>query len=251
MYGFYNKLSTEVYDLDKPIGHSFGDIEYYSNRLKGVEGRILEPAVGTGRVMIPLIESGYQVDGMDLSADMLELCKDHCEARGIPTRLFQGSMHTMSIDEQYEAIILPAGSFLLIKNREQAMQALSNFYKHIESGGKLIIDTFLTTDFEQGRIDTSEWMTLDGDVITLDRKLVEVDFVNQFTVAHHKYEKWHRQQFVEAELERFPLKWYGVEEFKLMLKEVGFEDIVISTDYQYNVEPTNSEQTMTYEAYKK
>jgi hypothetical protein len=45
-------LATEVYELDKPIGHSFGDVEYYLRRLAGISGRILEPAVGTGRILM-------------------------------------------------------------------------------------------------------------------------------------------------------------------------------------------------------
>lgn len=75
MYNFYSKLSTEVYDLDKPIGRSFGNVEYYRERLKNVRGKILEPAVGTGRILIPLLEEGFDVDGIDYSPDMLELCR--------------------------------------------------------------------------------------------------------------------------------------------------------------------------------
>lgn len=52
----YSKLATEVYDLDKPIGHSFGDVEFYRERLKSCTGRILEPAAGTSRILIPLLE---------------------------------------------------------------------------------------------------------------------------------------------------------------------------------------------------
>ena len=48
MLGYYSKLSSEVYDLDKYIGHSFGDVEFYSDRLAWCKGNILEPGVGTG-----------------------------------------------------------------------------------------------------------------------------------------------------------------------------------------------------------
>ncbi|CAA9461369.1 MAG: SAM-dependent methyltransferase [uncultured Rubrobacteraceae bacterium] len=30
----YGRLATEVYDIDKPIGHSFGDVEFYLGRLR-------------------------------------------------------------------------------------------------------------------------------------------------------------------------------------------------------------------------
>jgi len=43
--GTYGRLATEVYDITKPIGHSFGDVEHYLQRLKSCTGRVLEPAV--------------------------------------------------------------------------------------------------------------------------------------------------------------------------------------------------------------
>ena len=251
MYSFYSQLSTEAYDLDKPIGHSFGDIEYYLERLQGVEGKILEPAVGTGRVMIPLLEAGLQMEGMDLSRDMLALCKRYCQEREVSTRLFEGSMDTMSVDTSYEAIVLPAGSFLLMKDRTVAMEALKKFYDHLQLGGRLILDLFLVTQFDKGYVDTRAWTTREDDLITLEEKLVDVDFLNQVVVSHNRYEKWQQQQLVATELERFELKWYGIEEFKMMLEAVGYEDISVSANYSYGVTPTRYDQPITFEAVKR
>ena len=61
----YGNLASQVYNLDKHIGRSFGDVEYYRERLRGSTGLILEPAVGNGRVLIPLLEAGLQVVGFD------------------------------------------------------------------------------------------------------------------------------------------------------------------------------------------
>ena len=73
MLNYYGKLSSEVYDIDKPIGHSFGDVEFYMDRLESCKGPILEPATGTGRILIPLLEKGLNVDGFDSSKDMLKI----------------------------------------------------------------------------------------------------------------------------------------------------------------------------------
>ena len=58
----YASPTAWAYDLDKPIGHSFGDVEFLLSRLKGCSGPILEPAVGTGRVLIRLLEGGHDVE---------------------------------------------------------------------------------------------------------------------------------------------------------------------------------------------
>lgn len=251
MFSYYGKLSTEVYDIDKPIGLSFGDVEYYSERLRGCEGKVLEPAVGTGRILIPLIEAGFDVDGMDCSEDMLSLCQKYCEERNMSPRLFEDNMESFSVDDRYEAIILPTGSFLLLQNREDSLKALKTFHDHLEPGGRLIVDIFMQTDFKPGTSSTRVWNTTEGDMITLEEKQVAIDHINQFTVSHMKYEKWRNKVLIQSELENFPLRWYGVEEFRTILENIGYTDIVISSDYKYDVYPTNDTETITFEAYRK
>lgn len=60
----YGRLATEVYELDKPVGRACPGLDYYARQLAGVTGRILEPACGTGRVLIPLLEAGLAVEGL-------------------------------------------------------------------------------------------------------------------------------------------------------------------------------------------
>lgn len=90
----YGRLATEVYEIDKPVGRSFGALEYYVRHLAGVTGRILEPATGTGRVLIPLLEAGFAVEGLDSSPEMLAVCRQHCRDRGLDPVLREANMTT-------------------------------------------------------------------------------------------------------------------------------------------------------------
>ena len=248
MFGYYSKLSSEVYDLDKYIGHSFGDVEFYSDRLAACKGNILEPGVGTGRILIPLLEKGLKVDGFDISEEMLKICRNNCEKRGLNPELFEGKMESVSLDSKYEAIIVPTGTFLLLHRREDSIKALKNFYNHLSNGGRLILDTFLQTDLSIDKVSTRIWESKNGDVITLENKVIEVDYINQYTISHNRYEKWCDGELIQTELERFPLRWYGIDEFKMILEQIGFEDIIISADYKYGQYPTKSSQIITFEA---
>lgn len=109
MESYYDQLSAEVYAIDKKIGHTFGDVEFYRDRLSGCTGKILEPGVGTGRILIPLLESGLDVDGLDMSAAMLAHCKENCKQRGLDARLFQGNMQSTTFKDTYDAIIIQQG----------------------------------------------------------------------------------------------------------------------------------------------
>ncbi|GIN72798.1 methyltransferase [Bacillus sp. J14TS2] len=251
----YGELCTEVYDLTKKIGQAFnGDIEYYKDRLKPAKGRILEAMVGSGRVIIPLLESGFIIDGVDSSPEMLASCQQRCEERGLMPNLYQADLKELSLPNKYEAIIIPAGSFLLIEKREDSIAALKKLFDHLQPGGRLILDLFLPDNISLEPIDKTKitpFTMPNGDTITMEDRLVEVDIFNQCKVSYLKYEKWRNGELIQTELQRFALRWYGVEEFKFVLESVGFSDVVISADFEYGKQPTNGKQEFIYEAVRK
>jgi SAM-dependent methyltransferase len=244
----YGKLATDVYDITRPIGHSFGDVEFYLKRLKSCTGRVLEPAVGTGRVMIPLMEAGLQMEGLDNSHEIVAICRARCAERGLQPVLYEGDMGSLSLPERYEAIIIPAGSFLLIERREESLGTLKRFREHLVPGGRLILDLELQTDFSVGTVSTGTVETPRGETITVESKVVEVNFLEQYSVSHMRYEKWREGELLQTEMQRFALRWYGLEEFELILKSLGFSEMVVSADYEYGKRPTRADQTFAYEA---
>ncbi|MCR8846419.1 class I SAM-dependent methyltransferase [Paenibacillus sp. SC116] len=253
-FSYYGELCTEVYELTKPVGHSIGgDIEFYQQKLAACKGRILEVMVGSGRVMIPLLEAGLTVDGTDYSPEMLAVCRQHCEERGLQANLVQADLQQLSLSHQYEAIIIPCGSFLLIEDRQQSLDVLKRLYEHLQPGGRLILDLFLPdANFEVGSFaGTSTFHFPNGDLITMESKLVEADLFNQFKVSHLKYEKWRNGNLVQTELQRFAIRWYGLEEFKLVLESIGFSDVVVSADYVDGRQPSHAKQCYTFEAVRK
>lgn len=233
LFSYYSTLCTEVYDLTKPVGHSIdGDIEYYLERIQSCQGRILEAAVGSGRMLIPLLEAGFTVDGIDYSAEMLASCQKRCEERNLKPELYKGELQNFSLPHKYDAIIIPTGSFCLIEDRQDSISALQCFYDHLAPGGRLILDLILPDKLEVGTTSTSTYTIPNGDMITLEDKLIEVNLLHNRTVSYLKYEKWREGTLIQSELQRFAMRWYGNEEFKLVLESIGFSDIVCSSDYE-------------------
>ncbi|MBP1996751.1 hypothetical protein J2Z66_008399, partial [Paenibacillus eucommiae] len=54
-----------------------------------------------------------------------------------------------------------------------------------------------------------------------------------------------------TELQRFAMRWYGIEEFRLILQNIGFSEIRCSSDYVYEKQPSNAGQIITFEAVRK
>lgn len=252
MFSNYGPLCTEVYDLTKPVGHSIcGDIEYYLERLTGTKGRILEAAVGSGRFFIPLLERGFIVDGIDYSPEMLASCRERCRERGLNPNLYEGDLRSFSLQSKYEAIVIPTGSFCLIENFKDAKDALECFYNHLMPGGRVIVDLVIPSYWRTGEITTSVFPLSTEEGITLENKPVEINWVDQYTLSYLKYEKWKKGKLVDTELQKFVMRWYGIEEFKLLLESVGFSDITCSAEYNYKKQPSKESTLVTFEAVRK
>ncbi|MCT8262476.1 class I SAM-dependent methyltransferase [Proteus terrae] len=247
----YHSLSAQVYQIDKPIGCSFGDVEYYQERLKDVNGKILEPAVGTGRILIPLLKAGFNVEGFDLSDEMLYFCMENLRRNGYSQdKVTKDNLLTFQVETLVDAIIIPTGTFLLLDSETKALQSLQQCYNALNPGGRLLIDISLAHTFTQGQCSSRQFETPEGDLITLQIVNAEIDYINQLTVSHHRYDKWRNGKIIESEWEVFKLKWFGVYEFKRLLESIGFDKITISGDYQYLREPNNETEIITFEAYK-
>lgn len=241
----YGDLSSRIYDLDKPIGHSFGDVEYYSSRLTGVTGPVLEPAVGTGRILIPLLRDGLNVRGYDLSERMLEVCRANCEREGVDASVYVGDMLTHHEPETFEAVIVPTGSLILVPDREAVVTALRNFFDNLLPGGRLIVD-IPVLNLNTTPPPMRYWR--DGDeLFTMQTMHVESDRVKQQLTQWLRYERWRDGRLELTELQVFELLWFGATEFRGMLSKAGFTDITVVGDYSAEA-PTGESGVWTFEA---
>ncbi|MCT8139339.1 class I SAM-dependent methyltransferase [Anaerobacillus sp. CMMVII] len=83
---YYGSLCTQIYDLDKPEPAQ-NELKFYLKYLKNKEMQILEPMCGSGRFLIPILERGYQIDGFDVSEDMLLACEQKAREKNLNCNL--------------------------------------------------------------------------------------------------------------------------------------------------------------------
>jgi len=244
----YGSLASEVYELDKPIGHSFGDVEYYTGALTGTEGPVLEPAVGTGRMLIPLLQAGLQVEGFDVSPHMLAICRGQCAERGLDPVLSEADMTTFTSPGRYAAVILPAGSFGLVAGREAALRALGCFRESLRPGGRLIVDVDapgLMTGPVQAPV--RHWRRHPF-LWTLQTMTVEHDQAAHQSTWFARYEKWQDGGLIATELQLLRLQHWSLTEFTGLLTEAGFTSIEVIAGYRDGRPPGPDDLTWTFRA---
>ena len=115
----YSGLAASLYDLwwwGKPIG----DEAFYQRRMKQFPGPALEVGCGTGRLLIPYLQAGFDVEGVDCAPEMLSRCHQKAEHVGLTPILYEQFMQELALPRRYRTIYIPFRSFQLLSKREDA-----------------------------------------------------------------------------------------------------------------------------------
>lgn len=243
----YGSICAEIYDIDKPFG-KLPDTAFYIELLKDIEGPILEPACGSGRTMVPLLQAGHDVTGFDPSPQMLTRCKARCAEAGFAPLVEQARYEDFSFDTRFAAIIVPVGSFTLIDDAATALAVLARFRDHLRPGGLLAIDMMTLNYLREGPDDIRSWLAPGGDLLRCEGRRVDTDWVTQRKRVDYRYERWRDGALVESELDQMAQRVWSVTEFELALRMSGFVDTRVCANYQRDRAPKRGDVTVTFVA---
>lgn len=161
---------ARLYDLD--LSEAPGDVELYVALAQRTGGPILELAVGTGRIAVPLAQEGYRVVGVDLEPAMLARARTRIAAAGVGdhVELVEGDMVGAAGIEgvrrggPYRLAILALQSILILNTPEGQKAVVATMAELLAPGGLAVIDTWLPTPADlvgfDGRV-SFEWQRTD------------------------------------------------------------------------------------------
>lgn len=254
---FYQTLCTEFYDLTKPEACE-KEINFYAQFIEQANGPILEAMCGSGRLLIPLLKRGYQIDGVDISPSMLEKCAKRCREQNLLVNLFQQPLQNLHLTPSYALIYIPVGSFQLISSRIEALRILKKLHRHLAPRGKLLLDTFIPWDSIKACIEkdhlidkpkiiaSSRRAHVSDDVVIDLNTQTTIDPQQQLEVSESYYEKKSKLEIIAREEEELSVRWYYPFEMQLFLEKGGFSNIQIREDsFAHNP------HAIIYEAFKK
>lgn len=234
----YKKLCTAYYDATKPRA-SNEEVSFYGQFLQGRES-ILEAMCGSGRLLIPLLECGFSVDGVDLSEDMLHSLsarlKDRTELPGY--RIYQDDICTMKLPAKYDAIIIAVGSLQLISDIEQAKLALRNIFEHLKPGGVFVTDLFVPWELlatGNNREESSSRVSLNAQETVSYTMQTRIDRFDQMIHSFARYRLFTHgiEQLVQDE--EYHMQWYYPREIQEILNQIGFINVAVQpVDFKHN-----------------
>jgi SAM-dependent methyltransferase len=228
----YRGLIAEWYD--DWLKERTDDRDYYSGFFCDFGGRVLELACGTGRLLIPIVESGVRVDGLDSSEDMLTVLGRKATKLGVKgIGLHNQLMEDFILSTKYDAIFVASGSFQLLISYESAVNSLKCIRGHLSDTGFFLVDIFVPwDDIIMQRCDSYR---VTRDVTRPDGKrsiVLEwfgIDIPKQIKHGTYRYEFYDQKRLVECITDELPIRWYWKDEYLNLLREADFSNIEVLT----------------------
>lgn len=131
---------ARFYDLDTQ--DSTDDLRFWLNLARRAGGPILEVAVGTGRVLIPLARAGYAVTGVDISAEMLDRARSKValeKPRG-PVDLVLADARELDLGRRFSLAFVALNSFGHFADPGDPERVLLRLRDHLDPAGLLALD---------------------------------------------------------------------------------------------------------------
>jgi hypothetical protein len=197
------------------------------------------------------------IDGCDISADMLEQCRKVAGAAGLEPTLSAQPMHAFRLPRRYRTIYI-CDSFGLAGSRELDLETLRRCHEHLEDGGALV----LTVDAEYTDPDAwGNWLpegraamphpwpdearrrqAQDGSEHLARFRFVDVDPLEQIYTREVQLEQWRDGVLERAESYVLRGNMYLKSEVALMLRVAGFRSITVRGDYTDDTATADSEK---------
>jgi ubiquinone/menaquinone biosynthesis C-methylase UbiE len=203
----YRGAKAAYWDLLRGDTSTWEDRPFYRAAIQESGQPVLDVGCGTGRLLLDFLAEGIDVEGVDNSPEMLDVCRQKAQPLGLRPVLFEQQMEDLQLPRTYRTIIVPSSSFQLIVDRTAAAEAMRRFFQHLAPGGRLVMPFMLIWEppTDQASATTPEWMMRaeairpeDGAVVRRWSKAI-FDLVNQLDHTEDRYELIRAGEVIDTE----------------------------------------------------
>lgn len=135
----FGDLNADEYDAL----HNPGTTDDCVNLIADLAGNgdVLELAIGTGRVALPLAQRGLKISGFDASPQMLDILKDKPGGSDIPNWL--ADMASFDLEQEFDFAFLIFNTLYNLTTQGEQVRCLQHVAKHLRPGGKFLVEAFM------------------------------------------------------------------------------------------------------------
>jgi SAM-dependent methyltransferase len=219
------------------------DVDLHVAIARRFGGPVLELAAGTGRLLVPLLQAGFDVTGVDSSGPMLDRARARLADLGLSATLVEQRLEALDLEPRYRTILLGLDSFGLLLRRNDQLQALRAIRGHLTHDGRLLLDVAngnlrgsaepaeeFVHDLTQPDPETGRPIT--KFVLRRPRPADQLDDLLFF------YDEQDERGYLRRTTIELKLRWFTYNELELLLQQTGWK---IEESYGgYDFEPYGS-----------
>jgi SAM-dependent methyltransferase len=127
-----------LYDLF--LGNFPMGLDFYIGLAKMAPGPVLDVGCGTGRILLPCLHAGVDIEGLDLFPGMLKRLQEKAAALGLNPTLHQADMASFRLSRRYALIMIPFNAFVHNLTTDDQLACLRTCRDHLQPGGLLVFD---------------------------------------------------------------------------------------------------------------
>jgi SAM-dependent methyltransferase len=148
----WDEAFSERYDLW--AADMTADIPFYVELARAADGPVVELAVGTGRVAIPVARAiGRPVIGIDASPGMLRQARKDAATASVELTLIEGDMRDLDLDEPASLVYCPFRALLHLPTWADRRRVFERVGASLKPGGRFAWNAFAFSHRAAVRLD--------------------------------------------------------------------------------------------------
>ncbi len=167
-YATYGEKIAEIYDEWFAPADSQDAASFLSELVvgSGMAAKALELGIGTGRIALPLAQTGIEVHGIDASEAMVKKLRDKTGGGDIPVSI--GNFADLRLEERFSLVYVVFNTFFALLSQEEQVRCFENAARHLGEGGTFVIEAFVPDMSRWDKDQRVEGRQLGGDHVILE-----------------------------------------------------------------------------------
>ncbi|MCR9193473.1 MAG: class I SAM-dependent methyltransferase [Hyphomonas sp.] len=210
----FGELNAEEYDALHDPGTTEACVDLIAE-LAG-DGDVLELAIGTGRIALPLAERGLRISGFDASPEMLKILEGKPGGSNIETGI--ADMASFDLERKYDFAFLVFNTLYNITAQKDQVACFQQVANHLRPGGRFLVEAFMPNreSFENNQAVRTKHVSFDS---------VWLEAVQHDPVAQTLNYQRIRITETGTQLKPLPMRYVWPAELDLMAQIAGLRPV--------------------------
>jgi SAM-dependent methyltransferase len=176
----FGEDTADIYDATSIRGDEEATVAFLERMAGG--GRVLELAIGTGRIALPLAARGVDIDGIDIAPAMV--AKLRAKPGGEQISVTMGNFADVPVPGSYRLIFVVFNTLFNLLTQDEQVRCFENVATHLTDDGSFVVEASVPADLYRLRND----QYVDAEAIGVGNVRLDVgrhDPVNQILDETH------------------------------------------------------------------